>query len=175
MICHTCNRLRLKTENIQGEQEEVAVRPPTPTTTTTTTTTTTPPHPRCKGSERDGPADGGWGGDGQVLDLEEHVDVGRELDALAVGQAQHLVVVQHRVHVLDPQGVHRPVADDPLVVLCRVLVAHTHTHTSGIQRERKDTRSHLLLCYSQQRGSEGEKRHTQLLVSLLQSTEGFRG
>ena len=40
---------------------------------------------------------------------------------------------------------------------------------------RKDIHNCFFLCYSQQEGSEGEKRHTQLLVSLLQSTEGFRG
>lgn len=42
--------------------------------------------------------------------------VGRELDPLRVGEAEHLVVVQHRIHVLDPHGVHGPVAYQPLVV-----------------------------------------------------------
>lgn len=48
--------------------------------------------------------------------LKDHVYVGREFDPLRVGEAQHLVVVQNGVHVLDPDGVHRPVADQPLVV-----------------------------------------------------------
>lgn len=54
----------------------------------------------------------------------------RELNALAVGQAQHLVVIQHRVHVLDPQGIDRPIADHPLVVLGGVAdgVAHAQRH-----------------------------------------------
>lgn len=63
----------------------------------------------------------------------------RELDALAVGQTQHLVVVQHRVHVLDPQGVHWSVADHPLVVLSGVTdgVAHTQRHqpVAPLQRQ----------------------------------------
>ena len=44
-----------------------------------------------------------------------------ELDALAVGQTQHLVVVQHCVHVLYPEGIHWTIAHDPLVVVGGVL------------------------------------------------------
>mmetsp|Transcript_2367 Transcript_2367/g.7837 ORF Transcript_2367/g.7837 Transcript_2367/m.7837 type:complete len:1218 (-) Transcript_2367:3636-7289(-) len=61
--------------------------------------------------------DGGWRGHGQVLHLEQHVHLGVELDALAVGQAERHVVVEHRIHVLDPERVHRPVKDDPLVLV----------------------------------------------------------
>ena len=57
-------------------------------------------------------------------------DLGVRLDSLAVGKAQHLVVIQHlakahtrasthrhqsgagRVHVLNPDGIHRPIKDD---------------------------------------------------------------
>ena len=67
------------------------------------------------------PADGRGRGDGEILHFKQHVDERRELDALAVGETQHLVVVQNGVHVLYPERVHRPVADHPLVVLCRVL------------------------------------------------------
>ena len=49
------------------------------------------------------------------------MDGGVELDALAVGQAQHFVVIQHCVHVLYPEGVHRTVTHDPLVVIGGVL------------------------------------------------------
>ena len=51
------------------------------------------------------------------------MDGGVELDTLTVGQTQHLVVVQHRVHVLYPEGVHGAITDDPLVVVGRVLDA----------------------------------------------------
>ena len=63
------------------------------------------------------PADSGRRGHGEILDLEHHVHGGGELDSLTVGQTQHLVVVQHCVHVLDPQGVDRPITNDPLVVV----------------------------------------------------------
>ena len=49
------------------------------------------------------------------------MDGGVELDALAVGQAEHLVVIQHSVHVLYPEGIHGTIADDPLVVVGGVL------------------------------------------------------
>ena len=80
------------------------------------------------------PADGGWRCDGEVLHFEHHVNVRRELDALTVGQAQHLVVVQHRVHVLDPQRVHRAVADHPLVSFRRLL-----NHTNKPVTDRPQT------------------------------------
>eukprot|EP00959_Pyramimonas_sp_CCMP1952_P322476 6748047-Pyramimonas_sp.AAC.1 len=51
------------------------------------------------------PGDGGGRGDGEVLHLEERLHGVRvELNALPVGQAQRAVVVQHGVHVLDPDG-----------------------------------------------------------------------
>ncbi|RUS72455.1 hypothetical protein EGW08_019787, partial [Elysia chlorotica] len=45
----------------------------------------------------------------------------RELDNLAAAEAELLVVVQHGVHVLDPDGVHGPIEHvPPLVgVFCR--------------------------------------------------------
>ena len=52
-----------------------------------------------------------------------------ELRTLAVGEAEHLVVVEHGVHVLDPQRVHRAVEGDP-VERVRV-VAHAHAHQRG--------------------------------------------
>lgn len=42
-------------------------------------------------------------------DLKDHAHGGGHLDDFTVGQAQLLVVVQHSVHVLNPQGIHRPV------------------------------------------------------------------
>lgn len=40
----------------------------------------------------------------------------RELDDLPRAEAQLLVVIQHRVHVLNPDGVHRPIEHVPLLV-----------------------------------------------------------
>ena len=67
------------------------------------------------------PADGGWWGHSQVLHLKHHVNERREFDALAVGQTQHLIVIQYGVHVLDPQRIHRTIAHHPLMVLRGVL------------------------------------------------------
>ena len=44
-----------------------------------------------------------------------------QFDSLTVGQTKHLVVVQHSVHILNPQRVHWPVTHDPLMILTRVL------------------------------------------------------
>ena len=56
---------------------------------------------------------GGGGGVLDVVRLEHHLAVGRHGDAVAVGQRQRLVVVQHRVEVLDPDSVHGPVQHEP--------------------------------------------------------------
>ncbi len=45
--------------------------------------------------------------------LKDDFAVGGHGDAVAVGQGQGLVVVQHRVEVLNPDGVHRPVQHQP--------------------------------------------------------------
>jgi len=82
------------------------------------------------------PADSGGGGDGQILHLKQHVDVRRKLDSLGVGQAQHLVVVQHGVHVLNPQGVHRAITDHPLVVCRRVLKNYSHCEFANLCPEK---------------------------------------
>ena len=48
--------------------------------------------------------------------LKDQVRRRRQLDDLSTHQAQLLVVIQHRVHVLDPHRVHRTVEDQPLPV-----------------------------------------------------------
>ena len=60
---------------------------------------------------KDHPASGDSSGGGhqQVLDLEHHGECNRQLDPLSVRQAQHPVVIEDGVHVLDPDGVDRPV------------------------------------------------------------------
>eukprot|EP00982_Pelagococcus_subviridis_P013775 31278-Pelagococcus_subviridis.AAC.10 len=62
----------------------------------------------------------------EILHLEHHRHRGRHLDDLAGHEAQLLVVVQHRVHVLDPDRVDRAVEQQPLLVRSRLLgeVAH---------------------------------------------------
>ena len=64
----------------------------------------------------DGWTHGGGGGDLEVHGLEDEVGGAGQLDDLAAHQTQLLVVVQHRVHVLNPDGVHRAVKYQPLPV-----------------------------------------------------------
>ena len=50
----------------------------------------------------------------EVRDLEEQAHRGGERDALVGDEREHLVVVHHRVHRLDPLGVDVAVEYDPL-------------------------------------------------------------
>ncbi len=50
----------------------------------------------------------------EVLDFEHDPDVGRDAEALAVGQSEQLVVVEDGVQVFDPLGVDVAVEDYPL-------------------------------------------------------------
>ena len=54
----------------------------------------------------------GVGGEGGAH-LEDDAHRGGHLDDLAVGQAQLAIVVEHGVHVLDPQGIHWSIQDQP--------------------------------------------------------------
>jgi hypothetical protein len=74
-----------------------------------------------------GAGDRRGGGVDQRLDLEHHLDVIRHADAVAVGQRQDAVVVEHGVEVLDPDGVHRAVGHDPGVVR-RLRVVELRPH-----------------------------------------------
>mmetsp|Transcript_17017 Transcript_17017/g.54249 ORF Transcript_17017/g.54249 Transcript_17017/m.54249 type:complete len:785 (-) Transcript_17017:5142-7496(-) len=65
--------------------------------------------------------DRGRRGEGEVLTLEEKVHVGAKLDALATGQSEQTVVVEHGVEGLDPFGIHVTIADDPAVRGGRLL------------------------------------------------------
>ena len=62
----------------------------------------------------------GWRSVVDVVHLKDDLAVGRHGDAVTVSQGQGLVVVQHRVQVLDPDGVHRPIKHQP-----HVLTLHT--------------------------------------------------
>lgn len=69
-------------------------------------------------------ADSGWRSVLEVVHFKENRHVLRQLDGLAVRQTQFLIVVQNRVHVLDPEGVHRAVEQHPvlngLAIIARV-------------------------------------------------------
>lgn len=52
----------------------------------------------------------------QIHGLENQVRRRRELDDLSRREAELLVIVQYRVHVLDPKCVHRTVEDQPLSI-----------------------------------------------------------
>lgn len=52
-----------------------------------------------------------------------------KLDSLAVSQTEHFVVVEHRIHVLNPQSIHWPVTDHPFVVVTCVTDCVTDTQS----------------------------------------------
>eukprot|EP00962_Isochrysis_galbana_P015845 scaffold4536_cov113-Isochrysis_galbana.AAC.11 len=69
---------------------------------------------------------GGGRGYGKVVHLEDHVHRWRQLDPLAVGETQHLVVVEHGVHVLNPERIDRAVKGDPMEVVRVVPDGEAH-------------------------------------------------
>ena len=72
------------------------------------------------------PRDRGGRGYGEVVDFEDHRDGTRQLDALSVREAERLVVVEHRVHVLDPHGIDPP---SPFIYF-----QHISEHADGERR-----------------------------------------
>jgi len=68
------------------------------------------------------PGDGGGGGVIEILDFEHHLAVLCHGNALTVGESQNLVVVEHGVKILDPNGIDWSVTDDPSVELVGTLV-----------------------------------------------------
>jgi len=53
----------------------------------------------------------------EIIGLEEHLQVLHVVDAVAVGQREHLTVVEHTVHGLEPHRVNWPIQYYPLVHL----------------------------------------------------------
>ena len=53
------------------------------------------------------------GGIVNVVGLEDDLAVWRHGDAVAVSQCERFVVVQHRVQILNPDGIHGTVQDQP--------------------------------------------------------------
>lgn len=58
----------------------------------------------------------GWGRHLQVHGLKDETHLWRHLNNLPTHQTQLLVVVQHRVHILDPHGVDWTVKNQPFPV-----------------------------------------------------------
>lgn len=61
--------------------------------------------------------DSGWGGDLQVIDFEHHSAGLGHLNSLTVVKTQHLVVVKHSVHVLNPESIDWTIVDNPALEL----------------------------------------------------------
>ena len=68
--------------------------------------------------------DGGGRGVVDVVHLEDDLAVRGHRDAVAVGEGQRLVVVEDRVEVLDPDGVHRTVQHQPDVLTLKTDTGH---------------------------------------------------
>ena len=60
--------------------------------------------------------DCGRGGDFQIHGFKHEIGGVGQLDDFTAHQTQLLIVIQHSVHVLDPDSVHRAVKDQPLPV-----------------------------------------------------------
>lgn len=61
------------------------------------------------------------------------MNIGCELDSLRVGETEHLVVIENSVHVFDPYSIHRPIADQPLVV-CFLTLQEIPKHVQQLQK-----------------------------------------
>ena len=54
----------------------------------------------------------------QIHGFEDKTHWWRHLDNFSTHQTQFLVIVQHSVHILNPQGINRAIKNDPLSVWC---------------------------------------------------------
>lgn len=68
------------------------------------------------------------GGNCKIHHLKNHVHLGTHGDDLSTVQAQFLIVIKHRVHVFDPDGINRAIQKEPLAVWGRVGCAGTECH-----------------------------------------------
>lgn len=62
------------------------------------------------------PTDCRWRSLRQILHLKYHVHVRRQLDPFRIRQAQHLIIVEDGVQILDPNSVYGAVAYNPLMI-----------------------------------------------------------
>ena len=52
----------------------------------------------------------------EIHGLEDEISGWCKLDNLTAHQAQLLIVIQHSVHVLNPDGIHRTIKDQPFTI-----------------------------------------------------------
>jgi hypothetical protein len=57
--------------------------------------------------------DGGRGGDSEILDFEDETDLRGERNSVTVEKCKDLVIIEHSVHGLNPQSIHRTVENHP--------------------------------------------------------------
>lgn len=62
------------------------------------------------------PADSCGAGDCQILDFEQHPHFVAQFDSLSVCETKHHVIIQHGIHVFDPQRVHGTVENHPFQI-----------------------------------------------------------
>lgn len=60
--------------------------------------------------------DGSWRGVVDVMRLEDNLAVGGHWNSIAISQRQRAVIIQHRVQVLNPDGINWPIQHDPNVL-----------------------------------------------------------
>jgi hypothetical protein len=64
-----------------------------------------------------------WGGVVEVLDLEHHLGVVSHWDSLGVSKSKNLVIIEHSVQVLNPNGIDWTITNDPRDVLVLLVIA----------------------------------------------------
>mmetsp|Transcript_13743 Transcript_13743/g.31845 ORF Transcript_13743/g.31845 Transcript_13743/m.31845 type:complete len:1547 (-) Transcript_13743:4516-9156(-) len=82
----------------------------------------------------------------EVLGLEDELHVGDHGDAVTVGEGEELVVVEHGVEVLNPDGVHGPVENNPRVLrllLVRLAPQHGEDTVSPVVGHDVELAEHL--------------------------------
>ena len=62
----------------------------------------------------------GWRGVVNVVDLKDDLAVGGHGDSISVSQGQSLVIVQHRVQVLNPDSIYWAVQQKPDVLTLQI-------------------------------------------------------
>ena len=113
----------------------------------------------------------------QVLNLEHHRHRRAHLNDLARDEAQLLVIVQHGVHVLDPDGVHGAVEHEPLLVQRLLLgqIAHVTREHAILPLVRRGVEIAVQLAHGDRLGVQNHV--LDLLVSVRASLRepGHRG
>ena len=66
------------------------------------------------------------GSDFQILDFEDHAHLLAKFYTLTVRQTEHHVVIQHSIHVFDPERVYWSIEHDPVFPVCLILRSFPH-------------------------------------------------